>query len=133
MSTREPAKRVETIRDDPDEHVRVEWHVGLPSSTFVTLSAGDDRILSLDTIELKQAVRALDETLDGDADSAVVRDLGAIEQFWFTESDGFVTLMSRTPTDNDCMVVFSADEARLLRATIEAAVDELEPEDHPYV
>jgi len=31
------------------------------------------------------------------------------------------------------MVVFSADEARLLRATIEAAVDELEPEDHPYV
>jgi len=128
-----PTKRTETIRDDPDERVCVEWFESAPTPPFVTVFVDDDRVIALDTIEVPQAVRALDAVLDGTSDSATVRDLGALERFWFTTSSGFVTLMSEAAGDDGDMVVFTADEARELRAAFETAADELDVEDEPYV
>jgi hypothetical protein len=145
MFDREPAadavtKRQRTVRDTDDEAVYVTWFVRADAASggFVTIEAVDDegtlRVLSPDTNELGQLLRALETALnDSQTGREVVRDLG-LERVYVEWEGRFVTLAVEEMGDLSRMLVLDTDEAAELRDAVEAAKDEVpSPEAGPHV
>jgi len=127
-----PTKRTETVRDDPDERVCVEWFEDTPTPSFVRVSCGDETMLSLDRNEVEQAATAARAACDGGEE--LVRNMGALERVWFESDDGFVTLVVEGAGDLERMIVFDRDEAARLAELLEAVDQAIPPvEDEPYV
>lgn len=127
-----PRKRSETVRDDPDERVCVEWYIGTPTPSFVRVTSGDETLLSLDRNEVKQAATAARAACDGRGE--YVRNMGAVERVWFESDDGFVTLVVEGAGDVERIIVFGRDEADTLVEVLEEADEEITPvEAGPYV
>jgi len=127
-----PTKRTETIRDDPEDRVRVEWFEDTPTPSFVRVSRGDETVLSLDRNEVEQAATAARAACDGGEE--LVRNMGAIERVWFESDDGFVTLVVEGAGDLERMIVFARDEAARLAELLEAVGEAIPPvEAGPYV
>jgi hypothetical protein len=94
----------------------------------------EDRLLSLDVIELPQAARAFETVLQGDSTTAPLRNMGVFERVWLEGEDGYVTLVKEEVQEPAGMLVLEESEAERCREIIESIVDELDDvEDEPYV
>lgn len=134
---RDPELHAEMIRDVDGERLYLEW-VTDTGWTMVHLKSEEmgeeDRLLSLDVVELPQAVRAFETVLQGDSSTAPLRNMGVFERVWLEGEDGYVTLVKEEVQDPAGMLVLEQSEAETCREIIESIVDELDDvEDEPYV
>lgn len=134
---RDPELHAEMIRDSDGERVYLEW-VTDTGFTMVHLLAEEmgeeDRLLTLESVELPQAARALEAAASGDAETAPIRNMGVFERIWLEAEDGYVTLVKEEVQEPAGMLVLEESEAERCREIIESIVDDLgDVEDEPYV
>jgi len=134
---RDPELHAEMVRDVDGERLYLEWvtDTGWTMVHLISEEMGEeDRLLSLDVIELPQAVRAFDTVLQGDSSTAPIRNMGVFERVWLEGEDGYVTLVKEEVQEPAGMLVLEQSEAETCREIIESIVDELDDvEDEPYV
>ena len=133
----DPEKVTQTIRSDADERVWVEWFIQTSTTSYVHLRVdgyrGEEEMLILDSVELHQAVRALDQSLDG-SDVAPIRNMGAFERVWLESEDSYVTIVVEKVGEIEHMLVLDESEASELRDAVELAKEQIAGvEDDPHV
>lgn len=133
----DPELKAEMLRDSGGERVYVEWVSGAVCTSLHLLTeegGKEDRLLTLDTIELPQAVRALRAVVKENADTAPIRNMGAFERVWLEGESGYVTLMKEEVQEPAGMLVLEEKEARHLLETVEGVIEDVGGvEDDPYV
>lgn len=134
---REPERHAEMIRDTNGERIYLKWvtDTGWTMVHLMSEEMGDEeRLLTLEPVELPQTARALEDALNGDADTAVIRNMGVFERIWLEAEDGYVSLVKEEVEDPAGLLVFEQSEAERWLEVMREIVDDLDDvEDEPYV